>query len=114
MCENVERGLPSRQRVSHNVLFWNFLGIRFFVECVSLLQCKCSFRMVEEILDTRLMVKRCMSRYKSDKGLHKLLHARQLGLKLIANVTFGYAAANFSGRMPCVEVGVMLITDNTF
>ena len=63
-------------------------------------------RMVEEILDTRLMVKRCMSRYKSDKGLHKLLHARQLGLKLIANVTFGYAAANFSGRMPCVEVGV--------
>ena len=62
-------------------------------------------RMVEEILDTRLMVKRCMSRYKSDKGLHKLLHARQLGLKLIANVTFGYAAANFSGRMPCVEVG---------
>ena len=62
--------------------------------------------MVEEILDTRLMVKRCMSRYKSDKGLHKLLHARQLGLKLIANVTFGYAAANFSGRMPCVEVGV--------
>jgi len=65
--------------------------------------------MVEEILDTRLMVKRCMSRYKSDKGLHKLLHARQLGLKLIANVTFGYAAANFSGRMPCVEVGGALI-----
>ena len=65
--------------------------------------------MVEEILDTRLMVKRCMSQYKSDKGLHKLLHARQLGLKLIANVTFGYAAANFSGRMPCVEVSITLI-----
>lgn len=27
------------------------------------------------------------------------------GLKLIANVTYGYTAANFSGRMPCVEVG---------
>ncbi|KAF6039857.1 REV3L [Bugula neritina] len=66
-------------------------------------------RMVEEILDTRLMVKRCMSRYKSDKGLHKLLHARQLGLKLIANVTFGYTAANFSGRMPCVEVGDSIV-----
>lgn len=33
-----------------------------------------------------------------------MLDARQLGLKLIANVTFGYTAAHFSGRMPCVEV----------
>lgn len=24
---------------------------------------------------------------------------------MIANVTYGYTAANFSGRMPCVEVG---------
>ncbi len=37
--------------------------------------------------------------------LERLLHARQLGLKLIANVTFGYTSANFSGRMPCMEVG---------
>lgn len=33
-----------------------------------------------------------------------MLDARQLGLKLIANVTFGYTSAHFSGRMPCVEV----------
>ena len=33
-----------------------------------------------------------------------MLHARQLGLKLIANVTFGYTAASYSGRMPCIEV----------
>ena len=33
-----------------------------------------------------------------------MLDARQLGLKLIANVTYGYTAANYSGRMPCVEV----------
>ena len=33
-----------------------------------------------------------------------MLHARQLGLKLIANTTFGYTAASYSGRMPCVEV----------
>ena len=38
--------------------------------------------------------------------LERLLHARQLGLKLIANVTFGYTSANFSGRMPCVEVSL--------
>lgn len=45
-----------------------------------------------------------MKSYKQDKALMKLLDARQLGLKLIANVTFGYAAANYSGRMPSVEV----------
>lgn len=38
------------------------------------------------------------------QSVHRMLDARQLGLKLIANVTFGYTAAHFSGRMPCVEV----------
>ena len=38
-----------------------------------------------------------------------MLDARQLGLKLIANVTFGYTSAHFSGRMPCVEVSHSLI-----
>lgn len=60
--------------------------------------------MLEEILNTRFMVKRSMKSYKEDKALMKLLDARQLGLKLIANVTFGYTAANYSGRMPSVEV----------
>lgn len=60
--------------------------------------------MLEEILNTRIMVKQSMKSYKQDKALMKLLDARQLGLKLIANVTFGYAAANYSGRMPSVEV----------
>lgn len=61
--------------------------------------------MLEEILETRIMVKQSMKSYKQDKALMRLLHARQLGLKLIANVTFGYTAANYSGRMPSVEVG---------
>ena len=39
-----------------------------------------------------------------DDVIKKQLHHRQLGLKLIANVTFGYTAASFSGRMPCAEV----------
>ena len=60
--------------------------------------------MLEEILHTRFMVKRSMKTYREDKALMKLLDARQLGLKLIANVTFGYTAANYSGRMPSVEV----------
>ncbi|XP_055088091.1 DNA polymerase zeta catalytic subunit isoform X2 [Periophthalmus magnuspinnatus] len=65
--------------------------------------------MLEEILNTRIMVKQCMKTYKNDKALLKLLDARQLGLKLIANVTFGYTAANYSGRMPSVEVGDSIV-----
>ena len=38
-----------------------------------------------------------------------MLDARQMGLKLIANVTYGYTAANFSGRMPCVEVADSIV-----
>ncbi|PAA46056.1 hypothetical protein BOX15_Mlig012441g1, partial [Macrostomum lignano] len=66
-------------------------------------------RMVEEILATRLMVKAAMKRYGGNEPLLKLLDARQLGLKLIANVTYGYTAASFSGRMPCVEVGDSIV-----
>lgn len=67
-------------------------------------------RMLREILDTRLMVKQSMKLHKSDKLLQRILHSRQLGLKLMANVTYGYTAANFSGRMPCVEVGDSVVS----
>jgi DNA polymerase zeta len=33
-----------------------------------------------------------------------MLDSRQLALKLIANVTYGYTGAGFSGRMPCSEL----------
>ncbi|XP_004372527.1 DNA polymerase zeta catalytic subunit isoform X1 [Trichechus manatus latirostris] len=66
-------------------------------------------RMLEEILKTRLMVKQSMKAYKQDRVLSRMLEARQLGLKLIANVTFGYTAANFSGRMPCIEIGDSIV-----
>ncbi|KAK2505421.1 hypothetical protein MC885_016958 [Smutsia gigantea] len=66
-------------------------------------------RMLEDILKTRLMVKQSVKAYKQDRALARMLDARQLGLKLIANVTFGYTAANFSGRMPCTEVGDSIV-----
>jgi len=62
-------------------------------------------KMLEDILSTRVMVKQSMKKHKNDPQLQKILHSRQLGLKLIANVTYGYTSANFSGRMPCIEVG---------
>lgn len=67
-------------------------------------------KMLQEILDTRLMVKDSMKKNKGDKVLQRVLHSRQLGLKLIANVTYGYTAANFSGRMPCSEVGDSVVS----
>ena len=51
------------------------------------------------------MVKKAMKDHKKDdKTLQRALHSRQMGLKFLANVTYGYTAANFSGRMPCIEV----------
>ena len=41
--------------------------------------------------------------------LARMLDARQLGLKLIANVTYGYTSASFSGRMPCVELADAIV-----
>ncbi|RMZ93899.1 DNA polymerase zeta catalytic subunit isoform X2, partial [Brachionus plicatilis] len=65
--------------------------------------------MLDDILKTRVMVKNSMKIHKSDENFQKISDARQLSLKLIANVTFGYTAANFSGRMPCVEVGDSIV-----
>ncbi|KAI5846317.1 DNA polymerase zeta catalytic subunit [Morchella snyderi] len=66
-------------------------------------------KMLAEILDTRVMVKNGMKRYKDDKQLYKLLNNRQLALKLIANVTYGYTSASFSGRMPCAEIADSIV-----
>jgi DNA polymerase elongation subunit (family B) len=41
--------------------------------------------------------------------LQRVLNARQFGLKLIANVTYGYTAAGFSGRMPMAELADAIV-----
>ncbi|KAJ3155914.1 DNA polymerase zeta [Geranomyces variabilis] len=66
-------------------------------------------RMLTEILDTRVMVKQSMKLYKTHKALLRILEARQLGLKFIANVTYGYTGASFSGRMPCAEIADAIV-----
>ncbi|CAD6188320.1 unnamed protein product [Caenorhabditis auriculariae] len=59
--------------------------------------------LLREILAARLLVKTAMKKA-TNKKLKRILDARQKALKLVANVTYGYTAANFSGRMPCAEV----------
>jgi DNA polymerase zeta len=68
-------------------------------------------RMLVEILETRVMVKAAMKRAhnNNDPALYRLLDARQLGLKLLANVTYGYTSASFSGRMPCIDIADSIV-----
>jgi DNA polymerase zeta len=66
-------------------------------------------KMLGEILESRVMVKSGMKVDKDDKTLQQLLNNRQLALKLIANVTYGYTSASFSGRMPCSEIADSIV-----
>ncbi|KAI6031825.1 hypothetical protein BKA83DRAFT_90935 [Pisolithus microcarpus] len=66
-------------------------------------------RMLTELLDTRVMVKQAMKSVEDDKLLRRTLDARQLGLKYIANVTYGYTSATYSGRMPAVEIADSIV-----
>ena len=66
-------------------------------------------KMLGEILETRVMVKSGMKVDREDRILQRLLNNRQLALKLIANVTYGYTSASFSGRMPCSEIADSIV-----
>ncbi|GFP53137.1 DNA polymerase zeta catalytic subunit [Trichoderma asperellum] len=66
-------------------------------------------KMLSEILETRIMVKSGMKQDQDDKTLQQLLNNRQLALKLLANVTYGYTSASFSGRMPCSEIADSIV-----
>ncbi|KAE9593684.1 hypothetical protein Lal_00036393 [Lupinus albus] len=67
-------------------------------------------RLLEEILSTRIMVKQAIKMLApSEQVLQRIFNARQLALKLISNVTYGYTAAGFSGRMPCAELADSIV-----
>lgn len=66
-------------------------------------------KMLGELLETRVMVKSGMKEDKDDKTLQQLLNNRQLALKLLANVTYGYTSASFSGRMPSSEIADSIV-----
>ncbi|OAA63304.1 DNA polymerase zeta catalytic [Niveomyces insectorum RCEF 264] len=67
-------------------------------------------KMLAEILDTRAMVKAAMKKTPATNVAERQrLNNRQLALKLLANVTYGYTSASFSGRMPCVEVADSIV-----
>lgn len=65
--------------------------------------------MLKEILETRKMVKDRMKKSANDPLLKQMMDFCQLALKLIANVTYGYTSASFSGRMPCIDVADSIV-----
>lgn len=66
-------------------------------------------KMLAEILDTRVMVKEGMKKDQGDPSFQRIMNNRQLALKLIANVTYGYTSASYSGRMPCTEIADSIV-----
>ncbi|KAH8743089.1 hypothetical protein F5883DRAFT_634477 [Diaporthe sp. PMI_573] len=89
--------------IAYNLCYSTFLG-RIVEIRKSLLA-----KMLTEILETRVMVKSGMKQDREDKTLQQLLNNRQLALKLLANVTYGYTSASFSGRMPCSEIADSIV-----
>lgn len=67
-------------------------------------------KMLIELLDARILVKGTMNKFKDDLELNKLYDNRQLGLKLIANVTYGYTSASYSGRMPNSDIADAIVS----
>lgn len=66
-------------------------------------------RMLREVLSARVMTKHTLRAMHMHRGMQKRLQAQQLALKLLANVTYGYCGATFSGRMPCVEIADSIV-----
>lgn len=71
-------------------------------------------KMLNELIVTRAMVKDQMKKnMKSDrpnKRLQRILDHRQHGLKMMANTTYGYTGASYTGRMPCVEIADSIVS----
>lgn len=65
--------------------------------------------MLGELLDHRFLLKDSMKFHRDDPRYQRNLNNQQLALKFIANVTYGYTSASFSGRMPCAELADSIV-----
>lgn len=71
-------------------------------------------KMLSELIVTRAMVKDQMKKNmkldRPNRRLQRILDHRQHGLKMMANTTYGYAGASYTGRMPCVEIADSIVS----
>jgi DNA polymerase zeta len=64
--------------------------------------------LLDEILSLRSFIKQTL-KAATDERVKQILEARQLALKRFAACAFGYTNANYTGRMPCVELGDAIV-----
>lgn len=70
-------------------------------------------QMVQAVLDTRFEVQASLKHIAiptGDDAMQQRLQEQQLALKMLANVTYGYTAASFTGRMPCVDLAEAIVS----
>lgn len=71
-------------------------------------------KMLSELIITRAMVKDQMKKNmrseQPNMRLQRILDHRQHGLKMMANTTYGYTGASYTGRMPCVEIADSIVS----
>jgi DNA polymerase zeta len=67
--------------------------------------------MLRCVLESRFQVQAAMKRAAAcgDEEQRRVLDAQQTGLKLLANTTYGYASATFTGRMPCSDIADSIV-----
>ena len=69
-------------------------------------------KMVTELLQMRLLIKRVLREYSSHPAFshyQSVLETNQAAIKMIVNTTYGYIGAGFSGRMPNSEIGDAIV-----
>ena len=64
--------------------------------------------LLNEILSLRASVKQTL-KATTDPKMKKILDARQMALKRFAACSYGYTAAHYSGRMPCVDLADSIV-----
>ncbi|CAG9574384.1 putative DNA polymerase zeta catalytic subunit [Leishmania major strain Friedlin] len=70
-------------------------------------------QMVQAVLDTRFEVQAALKHIAVPSGditMQQRLQEQQLALKMLANVTYGYTAASYTGRMPCVDLAEAIVS----
>lgn len=69
--------------------------------------------MIRAVLDSRFEVQAALRHVAApmqDDTMEARLQEQQLALKMLANVTYGYTAASYSGRMPCVDLAEAIVS----
>ena len=111
-----QREKYSTKNIQESEDFFNFVIDSCFLSPSRVLFVKKHIReglipiILKELLLTRIMIKKSMKLYDKNSEIYKFLHNRQLGIKGLANVIYGYTSAGFSGRMPNIEISDSILS----